>query len=308
MKGNQVLAERRSAGSGLVHLPAIIYLWSSEGKERQREDRKKRQLAKVRCQKSTQDSSECGKGGGLKQKETDQRGTDERQEVDKGGWWDERWSQSVKGVSFTRNNQCHWRKCACQNAKTPQDSIYAVTSIPQCFCWGTEMQNRMEKKKKWWKLHKTLVPTERSKLMSLKPAPAKYYNYEVGIPDNTHPPPLHNRQRFTADVQNHKSSSCPLSHTCRLTQASQSAVCPADADWWRAVVTRHMRGSSIKDGPGQPETGSYLQRNNTETTELPPSIINQEHVETLCVCVCVLHGRQPRSYLVESTLVYMKYC
>ena len=214
---------------------------------------------------------------------------DEWQEVDKGGWWDERWSQSMNGVSITRNNQCRWHKWACQNAKTPQDPIYTVTSSLQCFCWGTEMQNGMKKKKKKKKrkVSKNFGPAGRSQLMSQSPAPAKYCNYEVGIPDDAHPPLLHNQQRFAADPKNHKSSSCPLSHTCRLTQASQSAVCPADADWWRAALTRRMRGSSIKDGPGRPETGSYLQRNNTETTELPPSIINQEHVETLCVFMCV---------------------
>ena len=168
--------------------------------------------------------------------------------------------------------------------------IRYIPSHPACSVFAEVQKCKTgwkNKKKKRWKLHKTLVPTGRSKLMSQSPAPAKYCNYEVGIPDDAHPPLLHNQQRFAADPKNHKSSSCPLSHTCRLTQASQSAVCPADADWWRAALTRRMRGSSIKDGPGRPETGSYLQRNNTETTELPPSIINQEHVETLCVFMCV---------------------
>lgn len=96
----------------------------------------------------------------------------------------------------------------------------------------------------------------------------------------------HNKQRLTTDLQNPKSCSFPLSHTHthRLTQASQSAVCPADADWWWAVLTRHMRGSSIKDGLGRAETGSYLPGNNTQTTEFRLSIINQAHIETFYPC------------------------
>lgn len=45
-----------------------------------------------------------------------------------------------------------------------------------------------------------------------------------------------------------------------------------------------MRASSIKDGPAQAETGSYLPVNNTETVAFPASIISQQHMDTFCPC------------------------